>query len=116
VDAAATRFWQLPGDNVPFKILEHIDLSWKVILVLTEALVHDPMARFMTLAALQSVTDRMPRRVLLLYVGQQRLPELASVQALLETVPERQVFFLPQPATPQQQHAVWDTMAKIILE
>jgi hypothetical protein len=116
MDAAATRFWQYPGDNVPFKILEHIDLSWKVILVLTPALARDDIAGFMTRAALQSVTDRMPRRVLLLYVGQQRLPELASVQALLETVPERQVFFLPQPATPQQQHAVWDTMAKIILE
>jgi hypothetical protein len=116
VDTAATRFWQLPGDNVPFKILEHIDLSWKVILVLTAALARDDMAGFMMRAALQRVTDRMPRRVLLLYVGQQRLPELASVQALLETVPESQVFFLPDPATPQQQRHVWDAIAQTILQ
>jgi hypothetical protein len=116
VDVAATRFWQLPGDNVPFKILEHIDLSWKVILVLTPALARDDMAGFMTRAALQSVTDRMPRRVLLLYVGQKKLPELASVQALLETVPESQVFFLPLPASPQEQRRVWDSMAQAILE
>jgi hypothetical protein len=116
VDAAATRYWQLPGENKPFKILKHIELSWKIILVLTPALARDDMAGFMMHAALQSVTDVMPRRVLLLYVGQRRLPRLASVQALLETVPENQVFFLPHPATPHHQQAVWDAMAQIILE
>jgi hypothetical protein len=116
VDAAGTQFWQYPGDNVPFKILEHIDLSWKVILVLTPALARDDIAGFMSRAALQSVTDRMPRRVLLLYVGQRRLPELASVQALLETVPESQVFFLPELATPCEHRALWDAVAQAILE
>jgi hypothetical protein len=110
------RMWEVPGNYVPFKIIEHIDLSWKVILVLTPALARDDIAGFMTLAALQSVTDRMPRRVLLLFVGQKTLPEVASVQRLLETVPESHVFFLPSPATPQQQRHVWDAMAQAIME
>ena len=112
VDAAGTRFYQLPGDNVALNMLEHIDLCWKVILVLTPALTRDSIVGFMTRAVLQSITDRMPHRVLLLCVGMREVPELASLKALLEAVPEHQVFFLPQPGTDSP--LVWDGMAQTI--
>ena len=110
----ATRFYQLPGDNVALKMLEHIDLCWKVILVLTPALTRDHMAGFMTRAVLGSITDRMPCRVLLLCVGVRHVPELTSVQALLETVPESQVVYLPHCG--QRDPRLWDNMAQIILQ
>jgi hypothetical protein len=111
---AATRFWLLPGDNIAEKMLEHMDLCWKVILVLTPALARDPMAGFMTRGVLQSITDRLPRRVLLLCVCLARMPELTSLQALLEVVPEDQVFFLPQPARADPR--LWDNVAQVILQ
>jgi Leucine-rich repeat (LRR) protein len=113
-DRAATRFWLLPGDHIAEKMLEHIALCWKVVLVLTPALTHDPMAGFMSRAVLQSITDGLSRRVLLLCVGVEHIPELTSLQALLEVVPEDQVFFLPQPAGANSR--LWDNLAQAILK
>ena len=126
-EAATTQqqwFWQLPGDNVAEKMLEHMDLCWKVVLLVTPALARDPLAGFVTRSVLQSVTDRMPDRVLLLCVGVGAgvggvrsdvtlLPALASLRALLDTVWENQVFFLP--ARAGRDHPAWDRMAHVIL-
>ena len=68
------QFWLLPGENEADKMLEHMDLCWKVILVLTPALSRDHMVGFMTRAVLQTITDRMPDRVLLLCVGVRHVP------------------------------------------
>jgi hypothetical protein len=116
-DATDTRFWELPGDNIALNMLEHIELCWKVILVLTQAFTEDDLAGFTARAVLLSVKDRMPRRVLLLCVGVTEVPRLASLQALLETVPESQVFFMPQPKRRSQHNRqVWDNIARIIRE
>ena len=112
-DEAATQFWLLPGENAALKMLEHLDLCWKVVLVLTPALTRDPMAGFMTRAVLQTITDRMPDRVLLLCVGVSQVPALASLRALLDTVSEKQVFFLPARAS--RNHPAWDRLADVIL-
>ena len=98
-DETATQFWLLPGDNAAQKMLEHMDLCWKVVLVLTPALSSDPMVGFMTRAVLQTITDRMQDRVLLLCVGVSHVPALASLRALLDIVSEKQVFFLPARAS-----------------
>ncbi len=62
---------------------------------------------------LQSITDRMPDRVLLLCVGVNHVPALASLRSLLNTVSEKQVFFLP--AFASRNHPAWDRMADVIL-
>ena len=107
------QFWLLPGENEADKMLEHMDLCWKVILVLTPALSRDHMVGFMTRAVLQTITDRMPDRVLLLCVGVRHVPALASLRVLLETVSEKQVFFLP--AHDDRDHPAWDCMSDVIL-
>ena len=72
------------------------------------------MAGFTIRAALHSIRDTMPERVVLLCVGVRHMPALASLRALLETVPERHVFFLPAQAG--QDHPVWDHVTAAILE
>ncbi|KAK7115736.1 toll-like receptor 3 [Littorina saxatilis] len=111
-DHAETSWWLLPGDNQAEKMLEHMDLCWKVVLVLTSGFTRDPMAGFMIRAALQSISDTMPHRVILLCVGVRHVPALASLRPLLETVPERQVFFVPSGAG--DSHPVWDSVAEVI--
>ncbi|KAK7116002.1 toll-like receptor 3 [Littorina saxatilis] len=112
-DELGLDFYLLPGDNVAQKMLEHIDLCWKVVLVLTPAQGNDPMAGFTTRAVLQSISDKMPDRVLLVCVGVRHVPALASVRALLDTVPENQVFFVPDRAG--EDHPAWDDMAAVIM-
>ena len=114
-DQSGRSFWQLPGDNVAEKMLEHMDVCWKVVLVLTPAFSRDPLAGFTTRAALLSIGDTMPERVLLLCVGVRHVPPaLASLRALLETVPERHVIFLPPGAG--DCHPAWDSVADVILQ
>ena len=114
IDDAATQFYQLPGDNEFEKILEHIDMCWKVVLVVTDALSRDPMSGFMVRAVLQSISDHMPERVVVMVVGTDGIPEVASLKTLLESVPEKNVFYVQQ--TMADSHEVWNNMARVILE
>ena len=65
----------------------------------------------MTRLELQSISDRMPDRVLLL-CGRVSRAALASLRALPGTVPERQIIFVPPGA--DDQHPAWDAVADVI--
>nr|KAG5704423.1 hypothetical protein BaRGS_024278 [Batillaria attramentaria] len=84
---------ELPGSIRAENILQHIDDSWKVLLLVTRAFGMDEwLCGFTVQQAQRSITDTMPDRVIVVFMEDPaRLPPMASLERLLRMVPERNV-------------------------
>ncbi|XP_076459118.1 uncharacterized protein LOC143292576 [Babylonia areolata] len=71
----------MPGDVYAEALAECFERSWKIILLVTQEFLQHEMSGFMVLQAQASLTDALPRRVLLLYCGDLRPPAAAAAAA-----------------------------------
>ncbi|KAK7473690.1 hypothetical protein BaRGS_00035087 [Batillaria attramentaria] len=106
---------ELPGSIRAESILEHIDDSWKVLLLVTHDFAMDEwLCGFTVQQAQRSITDTMPDRVIVVFLEDPaRLPPMASLERLLRMVPERNVLHVHRDTPPH--HAVWDSLAEHVL-
>nr|KAG5699449.1 hypothetical protein BaRGS_016295 [Batillaria attramentaria] len=76
---------ELPGSIRAESIVEHIDESWKVLLLVTRHFATDEWAcGFTVQQAQRSITDTMPDRVIVVFMEDPaRLPPMASLERLL---------------------------------
>ncbi|KAL8600174.1 hypothetical protein ACOMHN_060126 [Nucella lapillus] len=117
----------LPDDVIPSgtfyadEIADCIKRSWKVILVVTQAFMEDEMSGYTVLHAQTALSDTMPRRVLLLYVGRlnpgpAHRPTHLSMERLLHTLPESSVYHVPTSIEDCPEHPVWLALTRAVLE
>nr|KAG5712293.1 hypothetical protein BaRGS_023872 [Batillaria attramentaria] len=108
-------FEELPGSIRAESIIEHIDDSWKVLLLVTRDFATDEWAcGFTVQQAQRSITDTMPDRVIVVFMEDPaRLPPMASLERLLRMVPESNVLHVKKETPPG--HPVWDRLAELIL-
>nr|KAG5689581.1 hypothetical protein BaRGS_021102 [Batillaria attramentaria] len=76
---------ELPGSIRAESILQHIDDSWKVLLLVTRDFAMDEwLSGFTVIQAQRSITDTMPDRVIVVFMEDPaRLPPMASLERLL---------------------------------
>ncbi|KAK7473689.1 hypothetical protein BaRGS_00035086 [Batillaria attramentaria] len=105
---------ELPGSIRAESILQHIDDSWKVLLLVTRDFAMDEwLSGFTVIQAQRSITDTMPDRVIVVFMEDPaRLPPMASLERLLRMVPERNVLHVHRDTPPHR--AVWGTVAELI--
>ncbi|KAK7481396.1 hypothetical protein BaRGS_00027352 [Batillaria attramentaria] len=105
---------ELPGSVRAESIVEHIDDSWKVLLLVTRDFAMDEWAcGFTVQQAQRSITDTMPDRVIVVFMeGPARLPPMASLERLLRMVPERNVMYVHRDTPPHDPQ--WDRLATVI--
>ncbi|KAK7095463.1 toll-like receptor 3 isoform X1 [Littorina saxatilis] len=104
----------LPGSVKAETIVQHIDHSWKVVLLVTRDFSQDEWAcGFTVQQAQRSITDTMPDRVIVVFFEEPRvLPAMPSLRLLLRMVPERNILHVHRDTPPQ--HPVWKTLADLI--
>ncbi|KAK7496179.1 hypothetical protein BaRGS_00012589 [Batillaria attramentaria] len=110
----------LPGDIWTEKILQLVDDSWKILLVVTRELLQDRWAGFLVNHAQRSISDIMPDRVIVVFMeqpanlaqGPPDHPARVSMKRLLRMVPERNVFHVHRDIPPN--HPVWDRLTQLI--
>ncbi|KAK7481411.1 hypothetical protein BaRGS_00027367 [Batillaria attramentaria] len=104
-----------PGSIRAENIVEHIDDSWKVLLLVTRDFAMDEWAcGFTVQQAQRSITDTMPDRVIVVFMEDPaRLPPMASLERLLRMVPERNVMHVHRDTPPHDPQ--WDRLARAIL-
>ncbi|KAK7496123.1 hypothetical protein BaRGS_00012533 [Batillaria attramentaria] len=110
----------LPGDIWTEKILQLVDDSWKILLLVTRELLQDRWAGFLVNHAQRSISDIMPDRVIVVFMeqpanlaqGPPDHPARVSMQRLLRMVPERNVFHVHRDIPPN--HPVWDRLTQLI--
>ncbi|KAK7481395.1 hypothetical protein BaRGS_00027365 [Batillaria attramentaria] len=104
-----------PGSIRAENIVEHIDDSWKVLLLVTRDFAMDEWAcGFTVQQAQRSITDTMPDRVIVVFMEDPaRLPPMASLERLLRMVPERNVMYVHRDTPPHDPQ--WDRLARAIL-
>nr|KAG5709965.1 hypothetical protein BaRGS_030007 [Batillaria attramentaria] len=109
-------FEEVPGSIRAENIVQHIDDSWKVVLLVTRAFATDEwLCGFTVQQAQRSIMDTMPDRVLVVFMEDPaRLPPMASLERLLRMVPEKNVVHMRRD-TPQD-YPVWDRLARDILD
>nr|KAG5695318.1 hypothetical protein BaRGS_006542 [Batillaria attramentaria] len=102
---------ELPGSVRAESIVEHIDDSWKVLLLVTRDFAMDEWAcGFTVQQAQRSITDTMPDRVIVVFMeGPARLPPMASLERLLRMVPERNVMYVHKDTPPHDPQ--WNRLA-----
>ncbi|KAK7481408.1 hypothetical protein BaRGS_00027364 [Batillaria attramentaria] len=105
---------ELPGSIRAESIVEHIDDSWKVMLLVTRDFARDEWAcGFTVQQAQRSITDTMPDRVIVVLMEDPaRLPPMASLERLLRMVPERNVMYVHKDTPPHDPQ--WDRLAMAI--
>ncbi|KAK7481393.1 hypothetical protein BaRGS_00027349 [Batillaria attramentaria] len=105
---------ELPGSIRAESIVEHIDDSWKVMLLVTRDFARDEWAcGFTVQQAQRSITDTMPDRVIVVFMDDPaRLPPMASLERLLRMVPERNVMYVHKDTSPHDPQ--WDRLAMAI--
>ncbi|KAK7110920.1 hypothetical protein V1264_014715 [Littorina saxatilis] len=105
---------ELPGSVRAESIVQHIDDSWKVLLLVTRELSRDEWAcGFTVQQAQRSITDTMPDRVIVVFLEEPRvLPAMPSLQLLLRMVPESNILHVHRDTPPR--HHVWKTLAHLI--
>nr|KAG5695320.1 hypothetical protein BaRGS_006544 [Batillaria attramentaria] len=105
---------ELPGSIRAESIVEHIDDSWKVLLLVTRDFARDEWACGFTVQQAQcSITDTMPDRVIVVFMEDPaRLPPMASLERLLRMVPERNVMYVHKDTPPHDPQ--WDRLAMAI--
>ncbi|KAK7111543.1 hypothetical protein V1264_011154 [Littorina saxatilis] len=105
---------ELPGSVRAENVVQHIDDSWKVVLLVTRDFSQDEWAcGFTVQQAQRSITDTMPDRVIVVFLEEPRvLPAMPSLQLLLRMVPERNILHVHRDTPPQ--HQVWKTLADLI--
>ncbi|KAK7481397.1 hypothetical protein BaRGS_00027353 [Batillaria attramentaria] len=105
---------ELPGSIRAENIVEHIDDSWKVLLLVTRAFAMDEwLCGFTVQQAQRSITDTMPDRVIVVFMEDPaRLPPMASLERLLRMVPERNVMYVHKDTPPHDPQ--WDRLARFI--
>ncbi|KAK7111540.1 hypothetical protein V1264_011151 [Littorina saxatilis] len=105
---------ELPGSVRAENVVQHIDDSWKVVLLVTRDFSKDEWAcGFTVQQAQRSITDTMPDRVIVVFLDEPRdLPAMPSLQLLLRMVPERNILHVHRDTPPQ--HQVWKTLADLI--
>ncbi|XP_070185531.1 insulin-like growth factor-binding protein complex acid labile subunit isoform X1 [Littorina saxatilis] len=105
---------ELPGSVRAENVVQHIDDSWKVVLLVTRDFSQDEWAcGFTVQQAQRSITDTMPDRVIIVFLEEPRvLPAMPSLQLLLRMVPERNILHVHRDTPPQ--HQVWKTLADLI--
>ncbi|KAK7111536.1 hypothetical protein V1264_011147 [Littorina saxatilis] len=105
---------ELPGSVRAETVVQHIDDSWKVVLLVTRDFSQDEWAcGFTVQQAQRSITDTMPDRVIIVFLDEPRvLPAMPSLQLLLRMVPERNILHVHRDTPPQ--HQVWKTLADLI--
>nr|KAG5695319.1 hypothetical protein BaRGS_006543 [Batillaria attramentaria] len=105
---------ELPGSVRAESIVEHIDDSWKVLLLVTRDFAMDEWAcGFTVQQAQRSITDTMPDRVIVVFMeGPARLPPMASLERLLRMVPERNVMYVHKDTPPHDPQ--WNRLATVI--
>ncbi|XP_076453183.1 uncharacterized protein LOC143288496 [Babylonia areolata] len=105
----------MPGDFYAEAFAECLERSWKIILLVTQEFLQHEMSGFIVLQAQASLSDVLPRRVLLLYCGDLRAPAAAgggeggadgaggaarpahvSMRRLLRVLPESNVRHVPE--------------------
>ncbi|KAK7481749.1 hypothetical protein BaRGS_00026997 [Batillaria attramentaria] len=106
---------ELPGSVRAENIIEHIDESWKVLLLVTRDFAQDEwLCGFTVQQAQRSITDTMPDRVIVVFMEDPaRLPPMASLERLLRMVPERNVLHVHRDTPPH--HPAWDRVAEAII-
>ncbi|KAK7496124.1 hypothetical protein BaRGS_00012534 [Batillaria attramentaria] len=110
----------LPGDIWTEKILQLVDDSWKILLLVTRELLQDRWAGFLVNHAQRSISDIMPDRVIVVFMeqpahlaqGPPDHPARVSMERLLRMVPERNVFHVHRDIPPN--HPVWDRLTQLI--
>lgn len=104
------------GGHIAENIVQHIDDSWKVVLLVTQAFSQDDWAcGFAVTQAQRSISANMPDRVIVLFFEDpSRLPAMPPLQMLLRMVPEKNILYV-RPGTPQD-HDVWKILADMILD
>ena len=87
----------------------------QVLLLVTRAFAEDEwLCGFTVQQAQRSITDTLPDRVLVLFVGHPRhLPPMPSLHKLLRMVPERNVLHVRRDVTARD--PVWNRLARDIL-
>ncbi|KAK7097190.1 toll-like receptor 3 [Littorina saxatilis] len=93
----------LPGSVRAENIVQHIDNSWKVLLLVTREFSKDEWAcGFTVQQAQRSITDTMPDRVIVVFLEEPRvLPAMPSLQLLLRMVPESNILHVHGDTPPQ---------------
>ncbi|KAK7501699.1 hypothetical protein BaRGS_00007130 [Batillaria attramentaria] len=109
-------FEEVPGSIRAENIVQHIDDSWKVVLLVTRAFATDEwLCGFTVQQAQRSIMDTMPDRVLVVFMEDPaRLPPMASLERLLRMVPEKNMVHVRRD-TPVDD-PVWDRLARDILD
>ncbi|KAK7496125.1 hypothetical protein BaRGS_00012535 [Batillaria attramentaria] len=110
----------LPGNIWTEKILQLVDDSWKILLLVTRELLQDRWAGFLVNHAQRSISDIMPDRVIVVFMeqpahlsqGPPDHPARVSMERLLRMVPERNVFHVHRDIPPN--HPVWDRLTELI--
>ncbi|XP_076445079.1 toll-like receptor 4 [Babylonia areolata] len=107
---------ELVGSVMADNIVQFIEDSWKVVLLVTPAFAEDDWSCGFTVhQAQRSITDTLPNRVLVVFMEDpRRLPPMASLERMLRHYPECNVFHVPRHAPVH--HPVWDRLARAIVE
>ncbi|XP_076445731.1 LOW QUALITY PROTEIN: uncharacterized protein LOC143283401 [Babylonia areolata] len=107
---------ELVGSVMADNIVQFIEDSWKVMLLVTPAFAEDDWSSGFTVhQAQRSITDTLPDRVLVVFMEDpRRLPLMVSLERTLRHYPERNVFHVPRHAPVH--HPVWDRLARAIVE